>query len=138
VQTFERGMGDVVLTYENEIVVGQLAGRRYDQVTPHSTLRIDNPAALVDVYVDKHGRRALAEAFLAFLLSPDAQRMLARYGLRPVDETVAAETRDQVAHVDDLFTMEDLGGFPKLKAKLFSPSGIYTRAIKAAQSQARD
>jgi hypothetical protein len=77
VQTFERGMGDVVLTYENEIVVGQRAGRRYDQVTPHSTLRIDNPAALVDVYVDQHGRRELAEAFLEFLRSPEAQRIFA-------------------------------------------------------------
>jgi sulfate transport system substrate-binding protein len=135
VQTFERGMGDVVLTYENEIVVGQRAGRAYDQVTPHSTLRIDNPAALVDVYVDQHGRRELAEAFLEFLRSPAAQRIFAESGLRPVDPAVAAETRDKVAEVADLFTMEDLGGFAKLKAKLFSPGGTYARALEQAVAQ---
>jgi sulfate/thiosulfate transport system substrate-binding protein len=135
VQTFERGMGDVVLTYENEIVTGQRAGRRYDQVTPHSTLRIDNPAALVDAYVDQHGRRELAEAFLEFLRSPTAQRIFAESGLRPVDPTLAAETRDRVAEVADLFTMDDLGGFTKLKAKLFSPHGTYTRALEQAVAQ---
>jgi sulfate/thiosulfate-binding protein len=132
VQTFERGMGDVVLTYENEIVVGQRAGRRYDQVTPYSTLRIDNPAALVDAYVDEHGRRDLAEAFLEYLRSPEAQRIFAESGLRPVDPAVAAETRHQVAVVRDLFTMDDLGGFAQLKKKLFAPDGTYTRALEQA------
>jgi sulfate/thiosulfate-binding protein len=137
VQTFERGMGDVVLTYENEILVGQRTGQSYEQVTPRSTLRIDNPAALVDVYVDQHGRRALAEAFLAFLQTPEAQRAFASYGLRPVDEAVARETRDRVgvAPVADLFTMRDLGGFSKVKAQLFSPTGLYTRAIEEAHAR---
>jgi sulfate/thiosulfate-binding protein len=135
VQTFERGMGDVVLTYENEIVVGQRAGRDYDQVTPHSTLRIDNPAALVDAHVDQHGRRELAEAFLEYLRSPAAQRIFAESGLRPVDPQIAAETEAKVAKVADLFTMDDLGGFTQLKAKLFSPDGAYTRAL--AQAVAR-
>jgi len=135
VQTFERGMGDVVLTYENEIVVGQRAGRHYDQVTPHSTLRIDNPAVLVDAYVDQHGRRELAQAFLDFLRSPAAQRIFAESGLRPVDPGVAAETRDKVADVADLFTMDDLGGFSKLKAKLFAPGGTYSHALEQAVAQ---
>jgi sulfate/thiosulfate-binding protein len=132
VQTFERGMGDVVITYENEIVVGQRAGRRYDQVTPHATLRIDNPAALVDVYVDQHRRRELAETFLQYLRSPEAQRIFAEAGLRPVDPEVAAESKGKVPEVSNLFTMDDLGGFTKLKEKLFSPAGAYTRALREA------
>jgi sulfate transport system substrate-binding protein len=135
VQTFERGMGDVVLTYENEIVTGQRAGRRYDQVTPHSTLRIDNPAALVDAYVDQHGRRELAQAFLEFLRSKTAQRIFAQSGLRPVDPAVAAETRGEVAPVADLFTMDELGGFDQLKKTLFSPTGAYTKALEQAVAQ---
>jgi sulfate/thiosulfate-binding protein len=135
VQTFERGMGDVVLTYENEIAAGQRAGRHYDQITPHSTLRIDNPAALVDVYVDQHGRRELAEAFLEFLRSPEAQRIFAESGLRPVDPAVEAETVDQRARVADLFTMEQLGGFAKLKTQLFSTGGAYSRALEQAVAQ---
>jgi sulfate transport system substrate-binding protein len=116
-------------------LVGQRAGQTYEQVTPKSTLRIDNPGALVDVYADRHGRRALAEAFLAFLQTPEAQRAFASYGLRPVDQTIAGETRDRVATVADLFTMRDLGGFSKVKAQLFSPTGIYTRAIEEAHAR---
>jgi sulfate transport system substrate-binding protein len=130
VQTFERGMGDVVVTYENEIVVGQRAGRQYVQVTPHSTLRIDNPAALVDVYADEHGRRELAELFLQYLRSPAAQRIFARSGLRPADPDIAAETDVARPPVADLFTMDDLGGFSKLKEKLLSPQGAYSRALE--------
>lgn len=135
VQTFERGIGDVVLTYENEIAVGQRAGRRYDQVTPHSTLRIDNPAALVDVYADEHGRRELAEAFLQYLRSPAAQRLFAHSGLRPVDPNVAAETVGSQPRASDLFTMDELGGFDKVKETLFSAKGAYTRALEHVEAR---
>ena len=87
------------------------------------------------MYADEHGRRELAEAFLQYLRSPAAQRIFARSGLRPVDPDVAAEPElgDQSqSRVADLFTMEDLGGFNKLKEKLFSSGGAYTRALQQA------
>lgn len=133
VQTFERGMGDVVVTYENEIVVGRRSGQTYEQVTPRSTLRIDNPAALVDAYADAHGRRPIAEAFLAFLRSPEAQRAFADWGLRPVDPGVARETEGRFAPVDDLFTIADLGGFGALQREVFAPGAVWDRAFAAAR-----
>src|SRR4026209_2095163 len=54
ITTFEKGVGDVAITYENEVLVGQKAGIKYELVLPSSTIQIDNPAAVVDTYVDKH------------------------------------------------------------------------------------
>jgi sulfate transport system substrate-binding protein len=65
--TFEKGIGDVAITYENEVLVGRQAGQTYELVLPSSTIQIDNPIAIVDTYVDKHGTRKVAEAFLEFL-----------------------------------------------------------------------
>ncbi|NLY95260.1 MAG: sulfate ABC transporter substrate-binding protein, partial [Myxococcales bacterium] len=55
VLTFERGVGDAIITYENEILVGQAAGKKYEYVIPRSTVLIENPVAVVDAYAKRHG-----------------------------------------------------------------------------------
>lgn len=72
ITTFEKGVGDVAITYENEVLVGVSKGEIYDLVIPRSTILIENPIAVVDKYADKHGVRAVAEAFIAFLTTPAA------------------------------------------------------------------
>lgn len=134
-QTFERGMGDVVVTYENEILVAKAAGRAYDEVIPRATLRIVNPVAIVDRYADAHGRRALAEAFVAFVGSREAQLAFARYGLRPAEPEVARDTADQFPHAGEVFTIEDLGGFDRVHAELFGPDGLYARAVAVVEAR---
>jgi hypothetical protein len=62
--TFERGIGDAIITYENEILVGRAEGKRYDYVTPSSTILIENPVALIDANVERHGCRETAQAFV--------------------------------------------------------------------------
>src|SRR5512134_1739833 len=79
---FEKGVGYLAITYENEVLVGRQAGQTYDLVLPSSTIQIDNPVAVVDTYVDKHGTRAVAEAFVDFLFTPEAQQIFAKHGLR--------------------------------------------------------
>jgi sulfate/thiosulfate transport system substrate-binding protein len=74
ITTYEKGVGDAAITYENEVIVGRLAGQNYEYVMPRSTILIENPVALIDKYVDQHGVREVAEAFLAFLWSQEAQR----------------------------------------------------------------
>src|SRR5919106_1070988 len=92
---FEKGIGDVAITYENEVLVGQQAGQTYELVLPSSTIQIDNPVAIVDTYVDKHGSREVAEAFVDFLFTPEAQEIFAKYGLRSPDPEVAEATASQ-------------------------------------------
>ena len=76
--SFEKGLGDVAITYENEVLVGLKAGRAYDYIVPRATILIENPAAVVDTYADKHGNRDLADAFVAFLDQPDGAAGLHR------------------------------------------------------------
>jgi sulfate/thiosulfate-binding protein len=126
--TFESGVGDAVLTYENEVLVARRAGKQIDFVTPRSTILIENPVAVVDEYADKHGVRDVADEFVRFLGTPEVQRMYAEYGLRSVDPAVAAETASKYPAVPGLFTIADLGGWPRVKGTLFAQGGAFDRA----------
>lgn len=130
---FEKGVGDVAITYENEVLVGRKTGESYEYVVPRATILIENPVAVVDKYADKHGNRDLAEAFVAFLSTPEAQRAFATYGLRPVDGGVAKEVAKQFPAVRDLFSIRDLGGWGQVEKTLFGPAGAYERAMAGAR-----
>jgi sulfate/thiosulfate-binding protein len=125
---FERGVGDAIITYENEILVAPL-DKRHEYVTPKSTVLIENPVAVVDGYAKKHGALEVAQGFVAFLTSPEAQRAFAEHGLRPVVASIAEETRSRFAPVTDLFTVEDLGGWAELQKTVFATDGVYDRAL---------
>jgi sulfate/thiosulfate transport system substrate-binding protein len=127
ITTFEKGVGDVAITYENEIFVARQAGQTYDAVVPRSTILIENPVCLVDEYVDKHGVREVAEAFVEYLWSEEAQRLYARYGLRPVDPAVAAEVQAQFPPVEDLWRVAYLGGWRRVTEDLYGSRGAFTR-----------
>ncbi len=127
ITTYEKGVGDVAITYENEVLVGRKAGKPYEYSVPNATILIENPIALIDASVAKHGNHDLVEAFVSFVHSPEAQRAFTHYGLRPVDATVAKEVEKQFPAVHDLFTITDLGGWSKVNALLFAPGGAYDR-----------
>jgi sulfate/thiosulfate-binding protein len=130
ITTYEKGVGDAAITYENEVLVGRRSGESYDYVVPHSTILIENPVALVDSYVDRHGVRPVAEAFVQFLWSNAAQRGFAKYGLRPVDPEVASQVPAEFPPVEDLWTVEFLGGWTKVEADLYGQAGAYTKLIQ--------
>jgi sulfate/thiosulfate-binding protein len=129
ITNFEQGVGDVAITYENEVLVGQQSGKDYELVIPHSTILIENPVALIDTYVDKHGNRKAVEAFLNFLLSKEAQNVFAQYGLRSVDPEVAKATAAQYPAVADLFQIDYFGGWKDATPKYFGDDGIFTKSI---------
>jgi sulfate/thiosulfate-binding protein len=134
ITTFEKGVGDVAITYENEVLVAQQKGEKMDLVIPHSSILIENPIALVDKYVDKHGNRKVVEAFINFLFTPEAQKVFADTGgLRSLDPNVAKETASRYPAVPDLFTIKDFGGWGQVTPKFFGNSGIYTAAIAQVQ-----
>lgn len=133
ITNFEKGVGDVAITYENEVIVGQLNGQTYELVIPSSTILIENPVAIVDAHVDKHGTREVAEAFVEFLFTRQAQEIFARYGLRSVDLEVAKATSDQYPQVEDLFTIEFFGGWDQATPSFFGEQGIYTQTVAKVQ-----
>ena len=133
ITNYEKGVGDVIITYENEILVGQQKGQDYEMVIPRSTILIENPIAVVDASVDKHGTRKVAEAFVAFLFTREAQEIFAQHGLRSPDPQVAQATVGQYPPVEDLFTVQEFGGWSKVAETFFSDTGIYAQAIADVQ-----
>jgi sulfate transport system substrate-binding protein len=130
---FERGVGDAIITYENEILVGRMKGQDYEYVIPRSTILIENPIAVLDAYADKHGSRKAAETFVAFVGTPEAQRAFSEYGLRPVSSAVATEVATRFPTVSDLFTIRDLGDWAAAQKEIFDKGAAYDVALQAAQ-----
>lgn len=131
--TFENGVGDAAITYENEVLTARALGKSIDYVIPKATILIENPVALIDTYVDKRGTRAVAEDFVRFLGTPDVQRMFAKHGFRSVDDSVAKEFAARFPAVESLFTIRDLGGWPLVTAMLFGDAGAFARASEAKE-----
>jgi len=126
---FEKGIGDVAITYENEVLVGRQSGQTYELVIPSSTILIENPIAVVDTSVDEHGTREAAEAFVAFVYTEPAQEIFAQHGLRVVNPDVAEASKSQYPDVKDLFTVDFYGGWPRIMVEIFGEGGIYTEVI---------
>ncbi|MFT3890711.1 MAG: sulfate ABC transporter substrate-binding protein [Anaerolineales bacterium] len=133
ITNFEKGVGDVAITYENEVLVGQQAGVNYQLVLPTSTIRIDNPVAVVDTYVDKHGTREVAEAFVDFLFTKQAQEVFAKHGLRSPDEEVAKSTAAQYPPIQDLFTIDEFGGWKEATPTFFGDEGTFYKIFSQVQ-----
>jgi len=130
VTAFESGVGDVLLTYENEALLRQKQGKAFPFIIPDATILIENPIALVDANVDRHNNREVAEAFLRYIHSPEAQRIFARYGFRPVDPQVTAEFAEIYPQPAQLFDIQYLGGWNAAIDLLYSSRGIWTQIFE--------
>lgn len=126
--TFQAGRGDVLLTYENEAIAAKRKGVELDYVVPSETMKIEAPAAITE------SAPKAASDFLDFLYTPEAQRLWAKAGFRPVDEAIAKETTADLPATDTVFDIGFFGGWPAAQEKFFDePDGI---AVKASQQAA--
>lgn len=125
----KQGQGDALINYENEIILAQQKGEKVEYVVPEVNISIDNPIAVVDKNVDKHGTREVAEAFVKYLYTPEAQQEFVKLGFRPVDETVAQtkEVTDKYPKVKTLGTVQDFGGWSDIDKKFFADGGIFDK-----------
>ncbi len=126
---FKQGQGDALINYENEIILAGQKGEKPTYTIPDVNVSIDNPIAIVDKNVDKHGTREVAEAFVKYLYTPEAQREFAKVGFRPVDATVAAEPEfaKKYPPVKTLFTAKDLGGWGEIQQKFFDDGAAFDK-----------
>ena len=124
---FKQGQGDALINYENEMILAKQQGENLPYVVPDVNISIDNPVAVVDKNVDKHGTREVAEAFVKFLYTPEAQREFAKVGFRPVDPTVEKETQTQYPKIKTLFTVKDLGGWDKIQKQFFDDGAVFDK-----------
>jgi len=126
---FLQGSGDVLVSYENEAIAIERAGKPVDHVNPPQTFKIENPMAVVTT--STHLQSAVA--FKNFQYTAAAQTIWAQAGFRPVDPAVAADFRDRFPAPVKLWTIADLGGWATVDPQLFdkntgSITAIYTRA----------
>ena len=111
-QTFTGGKGDAIITYENEAIFAQQNNQPIDYTVPDSTILIENPVAVTKD--SAHPKEAAA--FLKYLYSNEAQTIFAKNGYRPVIDGV---TGFDFPTPPQLFTIGDLGGWPKVTKDFF-------------------
>jgi len=135
IKNFESGNGDVAITYENEVLTANRAGLPDEMVIPPSTVLIENPVAVVDANAEDHCVKDVADAFVDYLFTDEVKDLYSSVGfLRPADRDAAAEDDgDMFPAIDDLFTVEDLGGWDQIDRDVFGDEGAFTTAFERAQ-----
>lgn len=126
---FEYGVGDVIVTYENELRARISKGIAYEIIIPEHTILIENPIAIIDKHVDEHQNREVAQAFYDYMMSAEAQTIFVKHGFRAVNEQVAADSQDQFEQPADLFDIEYLGGWDHVREVLYSKRGIWYQVL---------
>lgn len=116
-QTFSGGKGDVMLAYENEAIFAEQNKQPLDYTVPDATLLIENPVAVTKK--SEHPKEA--QAFLTYLYGTKAQEIFVKNGYRPVVDGVPGA--EKFPTPSGLFTIADLGGWPKVKKEFFDPKG---------------
>jgi sulfate/thiosulfate transport system substrate-binding protein len=135
-KNFESGNGDVAITYENQALAGIAAGSTDQFIIPPSTILIQTPTVVVDKNAQAHCVEALANAFVSYLQTPDAQAIFQKVGYqRPISPAAAQKgSGAEFPPIKDLFTADQIGGWPKMVTDtVFGPSGTFTNAFKAAK-----
>ncbi len=127
----ERGIGDVLLAWENEAVLAlkQYGSDKFEIVAPSESILAEPPVAVVDKVVDQKGTRKQAEAYLNFLYTPLAQEIVAKNGYRPRNVEVQAKYQDAFSQIS-LFTIDEFGGWTKAQATHFADGAIFDQIYK--------
>jgi sulfate transport system substrate-binding protein len=131
----QRGIGDVLLAWENEahLALKEYGGDKFQIVYPSNSILAEPSVSLVDKNADRHGTRKVAEAYLQFLYSKEAQEIEARDFYRPRNPAILA------AHAADfpkipLYTIDDVfGGWQKAQATHFADGGVFDQIYKPGQ-----
>jgi sulfate/thiosulfate-binding protein len=122
----ERGIGDVLLTWENEayLALKENGSDKFDIVYPSLSMLCEPPVALVDKVVDRRGTRKVAQAYLEYLFSPEGQKIGADNYYRPQLKSVPAAFLPADAKTE-FVTIQSLGGWQKVQKAHFADDGVF-------------
>lgn len=123
----ERGIGDVLLNWENEalLLLREFPGR-FEVVYPSVSILAEPPVAVVDAVVDRRGTRTVAEAYLRHLYDVEGQRIVGRNGYRPRLPSVFGEFSGKFPKIP-LFSIDLFGGWERAHATHFAEGGVFDR-----------
>eukprot|EP00270_Netrium_digitus_P012400 TRINITY_DN4021_c0_g1_i2.p1 TRINITY_DN4021_c0_g1~~TRINITY_DN4021_c0_g1_i2.p1 ORF type:complete len:434 (-),score=100.43 TRINITY_DN4021_c0_g1_i2:209-1510(-) len=123
---------DVLLTYENEVInindIIQKTGRGeiLQYVVPDVNVRIQNSVSVVDKVARANGTKEVSDAFVLYLFTPEAQRVFAKHGFRPVLPEILEEFKEKFPAVSNLWRVEaQLGEWDLVQERFFSANGLY-------------
>lgn len=131
----ERGIGDVLINWENEVlqVIKEVGKDKYEVVVPSFSILAEPPISLVDKVADKHGTRAVAQAYLEYLYTEEGQEIAARNFYRPRNSQVAAKYSSQFVKVN-FFTIDELfGGWQKAQKTHFADGGTFDQIYQPSR-----
>jgi sulfate/thiosulfate-binding protein len=127
----ERGIGDVLICWENEayLALDEMGHEKFDIIYPSVSILAEPPVAVVDKNADRHQARKVADAYLKFLYTKEAQEIEAKNHYRPRDAQILA------AHPElkklPLYTVDDVfGGWTKAQATHFADGGVFDQIYK--------
>lgn len=123
----ERGIGDVLITWENEayLVKKEFGDDKFDVVFPSQSILAEPPVAVVDKNVDKHGTRAVAQAYLEYLYTPEGQEIAAKNFYRPTDAKIAKKYEKRFPKLKLITIDKVFGGWTKTQKDHFADGGIF-------------
>jgi sulfate/thiosulfate transport system substrate-binding protein len=128
----ERGVGDVLLAWENEALLAQreFGKDKFEIVAPPLSILAEPPVAIVDKVADKKGTRNAADAYLQYWYTKEGQEIAARNFYRPRDPDIAKKYENAFAKVE-LFTIDDVfGGWTKAQKEHFADGGVFDQIYK--------
>ncbi len=136
----QRAVGDVLIAWENEafLILQEFGADKFDIVVPAFSILAEPPVSLVDVVVDKRGTRKVAQAYLDFLYSPAAQKIIARNFYRPF-KPESADPADitrfpkiRLVTIGNVF-----GGWSKAQPEHFADGAVFDQIYQPAKSATR-
>lgn len=130
----QRGIGDVLLAWENEafLAINEMGKDKFEIVVPSLSILAEPPVALVDKVVDRHGTRAVAQAYLEYLYSEEGQEIAAKHYYRPRLESIAKKYEKQFPKVNLVTIDEVFGGWQKAQKAHFADKGIFDQIYQPA------
>jgi len=131
----ERGIGDVLLAWENEafLAINQLGPGKFQIVVPSQSILAEPPVAIVDKNVDRKGTRAVAEAYLQYLYSPEGQEIAARHYYRPRLASVARKYAAQFPKLKLITVDQVFGGWQNAQKRFFADGGVFDQIYQPSQ-----
>lgn len=129
----QRGMGDVLVTFENEaiLIANELGANDFDSVYPSLSVDASAPVAIVHKIAERHGYRALAKAYLDFLFSSAGQTLIAKHHFRPRDPAVLAANGAKFPPIKTFKVEERIGAWPDVLRTHFADGGVFDQIIEA-------
>lgn len=131
----QKQLGDVLLNWENELWLaqGEFGKDKFDIVYPTNSILGEPPVAVVDEVVDKKGTRQIAEAYLKFLYTSEAQEAVAQLHYRPRDVDVLKKFSAELPPIP-LFTIDEIfGGWPKAHEAFFAEGALFDQLYKPSK-----